>query len=52
MGFSVMCGISVLQFASIFIIKFVSERYGTKRKHGNETLPADSAESDVDKQSN
>ncbi|CAG9945696.1 unnamed protein product [Clonostachys rosea f. rosea IK726] len=52
MGFSVMCGISVLQFASIFIIKFVSERYGIKRKHGNETLPADSAESDVDKQSN
>ena len=50
MGFSIMCGVSALQFSAIFLIKFVSERYSTVKQAGDADVQAKTAvEDDVDK---
>jgi ACS family pantothenate transporter-like MFS transporter len=50
MGFSIMCGVSVLQFSSIFLVKFVSERYDTlKHSEEEDDEPRVSAAEDADK---
>ena len=46
MGFSIMCGVSVLQFCAIFLIKFVSERYGTVKSPSDEHDEASDAITD------
>jgi hypothetical protein len=50
MGFSIMCGVSALQFSAIFLVKFVSERYGTVKKSDDADVQAKTTVvDDVDK---